>query len=161
MVLDTGALLAMPVSMISNGFALEGQRAELGRLDRNRMEMVELFVNWAEPGEESVSKATEIARESGDLGGLSEIDLGLFALAIELEAPLLTDDYRLQNLCSLSGLDWLSIETSGIEGIWSWEVSCVACDQPQERPEGTSRKRGDMGVCPHCGSPLKLRRSKG
>ena len=161
MVLDTGALLAVPMSMISNGFALEGQREELGRLDRNRMEMVELFVNWAEPSEESVSAATEIARRSGDLGGLSEIDLELFALAIELNAPLLTDDYRLQNLCSLSGLDWLPIETSGIEGIWSWEVCCIACDQPQEKPSETSRIRGDMGICLHCGSPLKLRRSKG
>jgi len=158
MILDTGALLAVPVSVISEGFALEGQRKELERLAPDRVEMVDVFVNWADPSEKSLSAATEIARESGDLAGLSSIDLGLFALAIELGFPLLTDDYRLQNLCGISGLEWLGIDADGIRGIWSWEVSCVACDNSQEQPSGTFSKRGDMGVCPHCGSPLKLRR---
>jgi len=157
-ILDTGALLVMPISMISGGSALDSQRIELRRLDPERMEMIDLLVKWVEPGEESIYRAREIARESGDLAGLSEVDLGLLALAIELEKPLLTDDYRLQNLCGIAEIECSPIETEGIASIWSWEIRCLACGKTYPQPSETTPKREGVGECSDCGSPLKLRK---
>ena len=97
---------------------------------------------------------------TGDIAGLSSIDLELLALAMEREGTLFTDDYRLQNLCSRAEIPWASVMTEGINSIWSWEVRCTGCGIKHEIPSQTSASKGDIGDCDICGSPLKSKRRK-
>ena len=50
------------------------------------------------PSKESVEAVMEAARKTGELNELSEADVEVLALAYELKATLLTDDYNLQNI---------------------------------------------------------------
>ena len=50
-------------------------------------------IMWMIPDDKSMEIATNIAISTGDMAGLSEIDLGILALSIDLEKTLVTDDY--------------------------------------------------------------------
>ena len=120
-VLDTAALIAWPVERIDGGMVLEAQREELHRVAPNRLVLLDAVeVNWASPGDASIEAARKLAMLTGDIAGLSSIDLELLALAMERGATLFTDDYRLQNLCSRAEIPWASVMTEGIISIWSF-----------------------------------------
>jgi UPF0271 protein len=102
-----------------------------------------------EASEESLEKVRD---KLGEIGGeLSDTDARLVALATDLtevgRTPvLLTDDYSLQNLAEVMGLKYESVATTGIESVFVWEWTCVACGK-------VLNKR--VGNCPACGNPLK------
>ena len=73
--------------------------------------------------------ARSAASLSGDLPRLSNVDLDLLALAIGLELPLYTDDYRLQNTMQMAGLETHSVGTQGAKQVWRWELRCTGCGQ--------------------------------
>ena len=160
-VLDTAALIAWPVERIVGRMVLRAQREELYRVAPDRLVLLDAVeVDWASPGDASVEAARELAMLTGDIAGLSSIDLELLALAMEREGTLFTDDYRLQNLCSRAVIPWASVMTEGINSIWSWEVRCTGCGIKHEIPSQTSASKGDIGDCDICGSPLKSKRRK-
>jgi UPF0271 protein len=118
-VLDTAALIAWPMNRMRGCFAVPSQRVELQRIAPEREIVIDsVELQWREPSKNSVTQATEIARLSGDMAGLSETDLSIFALVIEIQAVLVSDDYRLQNLAEKSGLKWISVTTEGIRSMW-------------------------------------------
>ncbi len=83
-VLDTSALLSWSVDALEGGFVVEGQREEVNRLAPDRILSIDAAqLNWISPSIDSVMEATEIAKKTGDLVGLSETDLNLLALALE------------------------------------------------------------------------------
>ena len=160
-VLDTAALIAWPVERIVGRMVLRAQREELYRVAPDRLVLLDAVeVDWASPGDASVEAARELAMLTGDIAGLSSIDLELLALAMEREGTLFTDDYRLQNLCSRAEIPWASVMTEGINSIWSWVVRCTGCGIEHETPAQTSASKGDIGDCDICGSPLKSKRRK-
>ena len=57
--------------------------------------------------------AKECAAQSGDLPRLSDVDLDVLALALGLNIPLVTDDYRLQNTMKAAGKQTTSVGTIG------------------------------------------------
>nr|AIE91031.1 hypothetical protein [uncultured marine group II/III euryarchaeote AD1000_104_B06] len=91
------------------------------------------------------------------MAGLSSVDLELLALAVERAATLVTDDYRLQNLCETGGVPWLSVTMEGIRALWAWELHCTGCGTVLPPPESPNPSR-DLGNCVDCGSALGLRR---
>jgi UPF0271 protein len=158
-VLDTAALISWPVERLAGGVVLNGQRREVERIEPERLISLDVAdLLWATPNQQSLSDATGIAMGTGDIAGISEVDLGLLALAIEKGGRLYTDDYRLQNLCKVAGVDWRPIETDGITAAWNWEVRCTGCGERIGLPEKTTHSRGDLGSCKTCGSSLKVRR---
>ncbi|MDP6703560.1 MAG: hypothetical protein QF760_03430 [Candidatus Thalassarchaeaceae archaeon] len=158
-VLDTAALIAWPLERIEGGMVLESQREELSRVAPDRLALLDAVeVNWASPGDAAIEAAGKLAMQTGDIAGLSSTDLNLLALAMEHEAILFTDDYRLQNLCGKGGIPWASVSTRGISAIWSWEVRCSGCGVEQEIPSQTPLTKGDIGTCYVCGSPLRIKR---
>jgi rRNA maturation endonuclease Nob1 len=160
-VLDTAALIAWPMERIVGGMVLEAQREELYRVAPDRLVLLDAVeVNWATPGDASIEASRKLAMLTGDIAGLSSIDLKLLALAMERGATLFTDDYRLQNLCSRAEIPWASVMTEGIDSIWSWEVRCTGCGVEHEIPSQTSASKGDIGDCDICGSPLRAKRRK-
>ena len=158
-VLDTAALVKWPVDALKGGFVVDGQRAEVRRVAPERILTIEAAcLNWDSPADVSVKQATELAKETGDLVGLSKTDLSLLALAIERNGRMHTDDYRLQNLCSKAGLEWATVDTRGISQVWIWELRCPGCgDVPEARTE-TIPSGNDLGNCKICGSGLRISR---
>ena len=105
----------------------------------------------------------EVAREAavgtGDMSGLSNVDLSLIALALEKSAVLVTDDYRMQNVSTAIGIEWRPIGETGITQTWNWELRCLGCKIVQPPPKSPNPRRSDFGECLECGSELKLKRA--
>ncbi|MEE3269975.1 MAG: hypothetical protein VX204_02545 [Candidatus Thermoplasmatota archaeon] len=159
-VLDTAALLAWPVERMRGGLVVPGQRSELLRISPDReliLEAAELI--WQIPSEDSLGNARVLAQTTGDIAGLSGVDLEILALAMESNSTLVTDDYRLQNLCELAGIAWSSVATEGIRSMWSWDLRCTGCASIIAAPESTLPD-GNLGNCRECGSELVLRRRR-
>ena len=100
------------------------------------------------PSRESVEAVMEAARRTGELEELSEADVEVLALAYELKATLLTDDYNLQNIAKTLGIPFKTLKR-GIKRVIRWNYVCVGCGKrfSEMPPEG---------VCPDCGSGVRL-----
>jgi len=161
-VLDTSALIGWPIEMIRGGFVIEQQRREIERVAPEKLVILDaLDLKWSAPNSDSIQKARDIAIDSGDILGISEVDLHLLALAMEKGTSLVTDDYRLQNLCNLAGLGWLAVSTKGIESTWTWEIRCTGCGASVKSEHTDTRAlETDLGECRDCGSSLKIARRK-
>ena len=159
-VLDTAALLAWPVERLRGCLVVHSQREELVRISPDRglvLEAAELV--WATPTEGALAKARELATKTGDIAGLSNVDFELLALVLERGVILVTDDYRLQNLCELGGIAWSSVTTEGIRSMWSWELRCSGCKLVIDAPKKPFPGR-NLGNCRECGAELALRRRR-
>ncbi len=160
MVLDTSALIAWPVSEISGSFIVPLQYPELRNVSPERGAIIDsMGLIEVVPRGESMEAAREAAVFTGDMAGLSNVDLSLVALAHEKSAILVTDDYRMQNVATHIGIEWRSIGESGITEGWKWELRCVGCKSIQPSPKFPNKRRAEFGDCPDCGSELKLRRA--
>ena len=160
-VLDTAALIAWPMERMRGSLVVPSQRAELYRISPDREMLLDAVgLEWSSPGPDAITRASDLAVTTGDMAGLSPVDLELLALAIERSATLVTDDYRLQNLCEKGGLPWLSVTMEGISALWSWELRCTGCGAVHPSPEGPNSSR-ELGECADCGSALRLSRKRG
>jgi len=99
---------------------------------------------------ESVKKVKKVATESGDIHKLSDTDIKLIAKALELkekDAVLVTDDYAIQNVASLLGIQVDNILQPTIEKTYRWTRMCRGCG-----------RQTDHDTCPVCGSETYLRK---
>jgi endoribonuclease Nob1 len=105
------------------------------------------------PTEEFSNKVKTSASKVGDSYLLSETDLQLLALALELKAQdehpeIITDDYSIQNVAKQNGIAFYSLATSGIKRLLEWIRYCPACHR--EYPVNSS-----FSECQVCGTELK------
>ena len=161
-VLDTAALLHWPVSELTGNICASSQQAELERVSPQRWMLIQAIeIEWRDVDEEWLMKARECAAQSGDLPRLSDVDLDVLALALGLDLTLVTDDYRLQNTMNAAGKISKSVGTAGAKHVWKWELRCTGCRIAQDVAEDVSRsKKGEVGDCERCGSPLVLKRKR-
>ena len=161
-VLDTAALLHWPVSELTGNICAVRQQAELERVSPQRWMLVQaLDIDWRDVPPKWLKEAKECAAQSGDLPRLSDVDLDVLALALGLNLPLVTDDYRLQNTMNAAGKQSATVGTKGAKQVWKWELRCTGCRISIDVPENVSRsKKGDVGDCDRCGSPLVLKRKR-
>lgn len=157
-ILDTSALLNWPPEKIISGICVEGQMKEVEKFSQERALLLESQgPSWEEPSEDNISQVKDAAARSGDISGLSQIDIQLIALAYQYkESTLFTDDYRMMNVCQLLGVLCRSVSTKGITEYWKWIVRCTGCGK---RTESTSNM-DKLPNCEICGSPQKIKRSK-
>ena len=97
------------------------------------------------------------AKETGDYFVLSEPDISLIALAYQSkqenpsdEVFLMSDDYAIQNVCRILGIEIYSMFKTGIKKIIYWEIYCPSCFRIIE-------KEYDKKKCPNCHYKLKRR----
>lgn len=148
-VLDTAALLAWPVQMLVNGLSATSQLAEVERLSPARHLLIEAQgPNFVDPEPSAVKMARDASQQTGDLTGLSSVDIDVLALALSTGHTLVTDDYRMQNVCESLDHPWRGVIQSGVTEVRNHELICTAC--------GANFLQGD--TCPDCGSRLKLKR---
>jgi UPF0271 protein len=162
-VLDTAALLHWPVQELTGGVCADSQRLELERLSTARLMLVEgADLTWRQPSAQWLNEAKDAASQTGDLPRLSDVDLDVLALALGLELPLVTDDYRLQNTVQHAGGAIVAVANAPSTAVWLWELRCTGCRDVSEVPEGVKRSKGQAaGECQRCGSPMVVKRKRG
>ncbi|DAC30061.1 MAG TPA: hypothetical protein HA327_03675 [Candidatus Poseidoniaceae archaeon] len=161
-VLDTAALLYWPASEITGGICSVSQQSELERVSPQRYMLINsLEIDWRIPDPSWIDEARNRAAESGDLPRLSDVDIDVLALAIGLNAPLYTDDYRLQNAMQMAGLETHSVGVKRAKQVWQWELRCSGCGSTEPIPADVeSNRSGPVKDCVSCGAPMMLKRKK-
>ncbi|MEM2913475.1 MAG: hypothetical protein QXR06_03940 [Candidatus Bathyarchaeia archaeon] len=100
------------------------------------------------PSVKCIDIAKEASREVGDIGSLSEADIEVLALAVQLkdrgyEAVVLTDDYSMQNVAEKLELNFTPLANLGIRYHLSWIYYCPACGRkyPPDRPKNNFMRK--------------------
>ncbi len=112
---------------------------------------LETHVRVFQPGAAARERVRAAADATGDAPRLSPTDRELLALAFELGATLVTDDYSIQNLCRILRIPYEPILMPGIRETWRWSYRCTGCGRtwPEWHPE-----------CPVCGSAVRTARPR-
>ena len=96
--------------------------------------------------EKIIEKVFSAARRTGDYPRLSEADISIIALALQLKIPLITDDYAVANVATTMKIPIKSLATRGITHTRKWITYCSACG----RTFGATTKE-----CRLCGNTLR------
>jgi UPF0271 protein len=151
-VLDTSAILSgkdLPAD--SELFSSPKIVDELkhGRMKRRLDFLIESGLKILSPSEKSKEEIVSVAENTGDVARVSDADMEILALAKELKAILLTDDYSIQNIASKLGVEFKGISQEGITKTIKWRIRCKGCGRYWEKMHK---------MCPVCGSELKTTR---
>ena len=94
----------------------------------------------------NIEKVVAAARRTGDYQKLSEADISIIALALQLEIVLVTNDYAVENVATTLKIPVKSVASKGITHTRSWIAYCSACG----RSFGPNAKE-----CRLCGNRLR------
>jgi UPF0271 protein len=105
------------------------------------------------PSQEFLDKVKASATTVGDSFFLSETDMQVLALALELKAAgnnpkIVTDDYSIQNVATQMGVGFVSLVTFGIRRLLKWVRYCPACHKQYPANYRST-------LCVVCGTELK------
>jgi UPF0271 protein len=157
-VLDTSAIIYgfNPRLVEGDHYMTPRVQAELqGKKTKSIMDLSvstgQLMVRTPKDGFLATVKAK--AGSTGDLAVLSETDLEVVALALELKSEghdptVISDDYSLQNLCTLLKINFKPMVTKGISEEFWWFLYCPACGATYQRSLKST-------ICQVCGHQLK------
>jgi UPF0271 protein len=151
LILDTSALFSMEDLPHDDFVVPEGVIGELRRYKDHRLDRWEDLLRVSECTKPSLKKVEDAATKSGDIGRLSDVDLSVIALAVDLNGIVLTDDYSIQNVCKIMGIEYRPVGTDGIKKIEKWNYRCNGCGKWYKEK---------MNDCPICGSSMKACRKR-
>lgn len=100
-------------------------------------------INFEEPPRGAIKEVEEAAKKNGVLSMLSETDIRILALVKEKKLPIVTDDYDVQNMCLILGLEFERVSMRGIKEKLAWKKKCSACGKSYT---------ADVKECEACGS---------
>jgi UPF0271 protein len=105
------------------------------------------------PNTRFLNRVKEASKTVGDVRFLSEVDMQVLALALELKSAghdphIVTDDYSIQNVANQISVNFTSLMTYGIRFRLHWILYCPACHR--KYPPDYKPKR-----CEVCGTQLK------
>jgi len=158
-VIDTSALVAGfdPFSISEEQYAPPKVREEMNEATmasvRFRTAIESGRVRVRRPKETFLDRARAFASAMGDSFFLSQTDLQVLALALELKtngySPMIaTDDYSIQNVASEMNIGFEPLSTFGIRRRLQWIRYCPACHK--KYPANYESKN-----CEVCGTRLK------
>lgn len=138
LILDASAFIAGfdPLSVAEEQYSVPGVRRELvsNSLPWVRFKTAEEGgrLKVEAPTSRSLRRARETSRTVGDARFLSDADLQVLALALELkdegyDPHIVTDDYSIQNVADQLGIDFAPLMTLGIRFRLEWILYCPAC----------------------------------
>lgn len=152
LVLDTSALFSMEdLPPGSEAFVTPSVVSELEKYKDRRLERWGDLLRTSEPTSTAIKKVKEAAQRTGDAGRISSTDLDVLALALDMEAVLLTDDYSIQNLAAYLGIVYRPVGMKGIKRVLKWKYKCIGCGRIFDK---------EIKECPICGSSLRTVRSR-
>ncbi len=84
------------------------------------------------PAQEFLNQTRNASCKVGDSFKLSETDIELLALALELKSSgytpqIVSDDYSIQNVATQLGIEFFALATFGIKRLLEWIRYCPAC----------------------------------
>ena len=94
----------------------------------------------------SIEKVVAAARRTGDYAKLSDADISIIALALQLEIVLVSNDYAVANVATTLKIPVKSVAGKGITHTRRWIAYCSACG----RAFGPNAKE-----CRLCGNRLR------
>ena len=157
--MDTSAFIAGfdPFSITEKQYSVPAVRKELASNSmpwmrfKTAVENRRLMVRT--PRSSFLQEVKEASRRVGDVRYLSEADLQVLALALELKSMglnpfIVTDDYSIQNVANETGVNFTSLMTYGIRFRFNWILYCPAC----HRKYSSDYK---FKSCEVCGTKLK------
>ena len=100
------------------------------------------------PVPEALAEVSVAARKSGDLTVLSETDTGILALALELKAAVMTDDFAVQNTAKRLKIPVIPILQRRAKKR-TWKYRCTGCGRFWSAP----------GECQVCGAEIRRAKS--
>lgn len=113
---------------------------------------IQTRVMVTEPSPASMNRVKTTAAKTGDMGALSQTDISLLALALDLKegdggANLISDDFAVRNVAEVLSIPLAPTSMKG--GEWknmTWKIYCRGCGKTYTNPKLT--------VCPVCGTQL-------
>lgn len=156
LVLDATALRSgMQISGDLDWYTTPSVMSEIARGKQGRdMELLkDVAVKVMEPSEKAVAKVRDCAGNTCDTGRLSSADIEILALAYDLGGVLLTDDYSIQNVAEVLGIEYRGGSQRGIEEVIHWTWRCRGCGRYFDAEPGVKE-------CPVCGSGVRTVRKK-
>jgi len=155
-VLDTSTLLA-GIQLMLGGEMYVTNEVVNEVIDFENKSKLELAINLGKvkvvkPGNRYIKLARKAAVKLGEHASLSNADISVAALALELQdrgykVIVLTDDYALQNLLKSLGIICKGYRTRGINRVQKYVIRCPGCGY-------VSEKWGEK-ICPRCGARLR------
>ncbi len=129
---------------------------ELNDTTRFRLALNRGWLEVREPSKTSLERTMKTASQTGDRNVLSEADLSILALSLDLQEEgnkitLLTDDYSVQNVATKLGLRPRRYLWRGIKRTIQWIQYCPRCGKTYKT---------SIRVCLNCGSTLKRKAEK-
>ncbi|MGE4275103.1 MAG: NOB1 family endonuclease [Candidatus Methanomethylophilaceae archaeon] len=151
LILDSSALFSMEDLPSEDCLVPSGVLKELTRHGDRRVSRWEGLLQVRDPLPESIAEVREVARKSGDLGRLSDVDISILALAVETSGRILADDYSIQNVASIMGLEYQAVGVKGISKVLRWNYRCQGCGRWYAE---------NLPDCPVCGAGMRSYRRK-
>jgi endoribonuclease Nob1 len=96
------------------------------------------------PGSVNLERVRIAAVTTKDSGVISDTDRELLALALDLEAILYTDDFAIQNVAIVLGVQTHPITQRKAKRVF-WKYRCTGCGKYYDHD----------GECPVCGAAIK------
>ena len=103
-----------------------------------------------DPEHQFVITANNAAKKSGDIPNLSDEDISIIALSLQLKAELVTDDFAISNVAKNLSIKVIPVMTSGIKNVVIWKYYCSGCET----------NFSEVTECPRCGNKLKRKPMK-
>lgn len=150
LVLDSSALFSME-NLPDDSVCPPGVIDELKRYNDPRIERWGDLLRVSDCTAGSLSIVKEAAKKTGDIGRLSDVDMTVLALAIDVSGTILTDDYSIQNVAKTLNIDYKPVGMQGIKKVEKWNYRCVGCGKWYKE---------SMKECPICGHLLRSHRKK-
>lgn len=156
MVLDTSAFFAGWGANAGEALIPPSVERELRRLGEGRRldYLLSAGLQVSAPSARSLETVTARARESGDLPRLSPADIEVLALALDAGCGIVTDDYTIQNLAAVVGMEFQPASMEGIAEVWEWSARCSGCGAEHPVERFVTRNQ----PCPVCGAAVRIAR---
>jgi len=121
--------------------------------------LIHTRVQVTEPSPRSLERVKTTAAKTGDIGALSQTDMSLLALGLDLMmgdggVNLVSDDFAVRNVAEVLNIPLAPTSMKG--GEWrniTWKIYCRGCGKTYTNPKLT--------VCPVCGTQLVRKASNG
>jgi rRNA maturation endonuclease Nob1 len=160
LILDTAVFLSGSITSIPDGFdevyitSDVKDEVSMGSPLRVMENMISAGLVVKDPKDREVARS--IIEQTGESDLLSNADISIIALALELEEVMvLTDDFRIQNILKSQKIPFGPAGEIGnrtIKDQWEWTYRCRGCGKYFDDPP--------EDLCIICGSGIKRTRKK-
>jgi UPF0271 protein len=151
LVLDSSAILTGKFNSTDHEYYTSpsiSQEMEKSEMNEKFNYLLDAGLRIMAPSSDFIDKVRAGAKKTGDINRLSEPDIELLSLALEVDGVILTNDYSIQNLACELNVPFLSPTGDEIRNVVTWQFQCKGCAQIFEQKQKE---------CPICGSQLRFK----